>query len=111
MDMRDLIDSTRLSFVSDSTIAPTRSVTYKRVAGGADLVLNAFVGGGLFNKEERDTIGKFCAFSGLSLPTNPAVMDAVTYEGIDWRVTRFTKMGGLFTVICENKRHAGRPSV
>lgn len=71
--------------------------------------MQSFIGHGLFNKVERDTLGRFQSFGSLPLAYPPRVNDIVTYDGIEWKVVRFMKMGNLYTVFCENKSHNGRP--
>lgn len=109
MNARDLLDAKRLQFVKDATIAPTRAVTYQRDADLVTVSLNSFVGVGAFSKTEKDTIGRYQSFGGLPLTVIPQVNDIVTYDGITWKVIRWTKMGPIYTVICENKRHNGKP--
>lgn len=109
MDARDLIDSTRLAFQSDASTAPTRSITYKRLSDRVSSVLNSFVGVGLFNKIERETIGRFQSFGGLPLTVPPEVDDVIVYDSEVWKVVRWTKLGQLYTVFCENKSHNGKP--
>lgn len=109
MNARALIDANRLRFSQDATIAPTRAVTYQRDADLVIVSLNAFVGVGAFNKTEKDIIGRYQSFGGLPLAVIPQVNDIVNYDGTAWKVIRHTKMGQMYTVICENKRHNGRP--
>jgi hypothetical protein len=110
MNTRDLIDQTRASFVANSSISPTREVVYTRFSDDVQTGLNAFVGNGFFTKEEQETLGRFQAFGGLALAVPPVPKDTVTYDNDSWRVVRSTKMGALYTVYCENKRHNGKPS-
>lgn len=110
MNVRDLIDQIRLHAVSSPTLMPTRLVTYTRSSDLVPTEFNSYVGVGAFTKTERETIGMYESFGGLALITPPAVMDIISYGGIDWRVTRWTKLGSLYTVYAENKRHNGRPT-
>lgn len=109
MNARDLIDATRLQYVTNPSISPTRGVTYTRDTDAVSVVLNSFVGVGLFNKTEKEFLGRYESFGGLILSVEPQVLDTVTFGGVKWKVVRYTKMGSLYTVICENKRHNGRP--
>lgn len=109
MNVRDLLDQTRNTFVADSSISPSRAVTYTRFSDDVVVTRNAFVGNGFFSKEEQETLGRYQSFGGLSLTTPPAPKDTVSYDGISWRVLRYTKLGTLYTVYCENKRHNGKP--
>ena len=109
MNARDLIDEVRAEFVADATISPTRSIVYTRVSDSNVTTLNSYIGVGQFSKSERETIGRFESFGGLDLIVTPEVLDTVTYNGIAWKVVRWTKLGQLYTVYGENKRHNGRP--
>lgn len=109
MDAKALLDEVRLSFQSDSTIAPTRLVSYMDEATRTALSYNSYIGVGLFNKIEREEIGRFQSFGGLPLPTPPTVDDLITYDGIKWKVVRWVKTGQMYTVFCENKFHNGKP--
>jgi hypothetical protein len=108
--IRTLIDEIRSEFVADSSISPTRSITYKREADDVEVTLNSFVGNGNFNKVERDAIGSYQAFGGLALLVAPKVNDTVLYDGVSWKVVRFTKLGNLYTVYGEIVRTNGRPT-
>lgn len=109
MSIRDLIDSTRAAVVADADIVPVRQVTYTPKNGAGATVLNAYVGVGFFTKSERDRIGSFESFGGLALVSVPEVGDHITYDEVSYYVTRWTKLGQLYTVYGEVKRHAGRP--
>lgn len=109
MDAKALLDEVRLSFQSDSTIAPTRPIIYTHEATRIPLTHNAFVGVGSFNKIEREEIGRFQSFGGLPLLVTPTVDDLITYDGIKWKVVRWVKTGQMYTVYCENKFHNGKP--
>lgn len=109
MNVRDLIDQTRNSFVADSSIAPVRTINYTRFSDDVVTSLNAFVGNGFFTKEEQETLGRYQSFSALALSIPPTPKDTVSYDGELWRVVRSTKLGTLYTVYCENKRHSGKP--
>lgn len=109
MDAKALLDETRALFQSNSDIAPTRVVGYTPEATRVTTGYDSFVGLGLFNKIEREEIGRFQSFGGLPLATTPKVDDVVSYDGINWKVVRYTKMGSLYTVFCENKSHNGKP--
>ncbi len=109
MDAKALIDEIRLSFQSDSTIAPTRSVTYINEATRIATIYNSYIGSGLFNKIEREDIGRFQSFGGIPLPIPPTVDDLITYDSIKWKVIRWVKTGQMYTVFCENKFHNGKP--
>jgi len=104
------MDSVRADFVADATISPSRSISYTRITDSVSATLNSFVGVGLFSKAERETLGRYESFGGLNLTAVPVVGDKVTYDGNEWKVTRWTKLGSLYTVYGENKRHSGRPS-
>lgn len=111
MGMREYRDALREQWVADSQVSPTRPVSYvPKLSPSTPIPLNAFVGVGVFNKDERDAIGRFQSFGGLNLAVPPEVLDIVVESGIDWRVVRWVKLGTLYTVVCENKRHNGRPS-
>jgi len=110
MDARALIDEVRGTFVADATISPSRAIVYVRNLDSFATVLNSYVGVGMFSKVERETIGRFESFGGLLLTIQPEVGDSVSYGGIMWRVVRHSKIGQLYNVVCENKRHNGRPS-
>lgn len=110
MNIRDLIDDTRIIAVSDSGMLPSRQITYIRLSDLLTTTLNSYIGGGAFSKAERETIGQYESFGGISLIFSPSVGDIIQHNGIDWRVVRWTQMGQLYTVYCENKRHNGRPN-
>ena len=109
MNARDLLDQTRSAFVADSNISPSRGVTYTRFSDDVVVSRNAFVGNGFFSKEEQETLGRYQSFGGLALDVPPSPKDTVSYDGELWRVVRSTKLGTLYTVYCENKRHNGKP--
>lgn len=109
MDARALLDEVRLWFQSDSTIAPTRLISYMDEATRTAVPYNSYIGVGLFNKVEREEIGRFQSFGGLPLPTPPTVDDLITYDGVKWKVVRWVKTGQMYTVFCENKYHNGKP--
>lgn len=109
MDAKALLDEVRLSFQSDSTIAPTRSIAYIDEATRTSSTHNAFIGVGLLNKIEREEIGRFQSFGGLPLLVAPTVDDLIIYDGIKWKVVRWVKTGQMYTVFCENKFHNGKP--
>jgi len=109
VDAKALLDEVRLSFQSDPTIAPTRSVTYTDEATRTVAPYNSYIGSGLFNKIEREEIGRFQSFGGLPLLVHPTVDDLITYDGIKWKVVRWVKTGQMYTVFCENKFHNGKP--
>lgn len=109
MNVRALIDEVRSGFVADGEISPTRSITYSLALDATTVTLNSYVGNGIFSKEEKETIGRYQAFGGLSLLTPPEVNDIITSDGQQWKVIRYVKFGNLYTVYCENKRHNARP--
>lgn len=106
----DLLDSVRIGFINNSEICPTREIVYTRDVDSVSVTLPALVGGGVFNKIEKEAIGRFQSFVGLPLTTPPVVNDSVSFDGQTWKVVRYTKLGQLYTVYCENRRHNGRPS-
>lgn len=108
MNIRDLIDETRLTIVSDPSLSSTREVVYTRMSDGVPTTLNSYVGAGEFNKEERENLSSVQSFGGLYLEERPKVNDTVSYDGELFSVTRHTKLGNLYTVYCEIKRHRGR---
>lgn len=110
MSVRALIDEVRLGFVSDTSISPAREITYTPDATGTPQTLNAFVGAGQFTEEEKLVIANYQSFGGLALAAKPEVGDTVSFDGVDFKVVRHTKLGALYTVFGETKRHNGRPS-
>lgn len=104
-----LIDDFRVSFAQDSSISPSRTIEYVRQLDSVSITMQSFIGLGLFNKVEKDTLGRFQSFGSLPLSVAPRVNDIVIYDGISWKVIRYTKMGNLYTVYCENKFHNGKP--
>lgn len=111
MDARDLMDEVRRAFV-DANTSPTRSITYTRSRDSLDIPLNSFVGGGQFNKEEKDTLDDYQSFSGLKLdeiPNTNSDGDTILYDGVTFRVKRYAKLGSLYTVYAKKTRHQGRP--
>lgn len=110
MAARDLMDSTRSSWV-DSDSAPTREVMYTRTSDDfAYPPLNSFVGGGKFNEEEKDKLEEHQSFGGLKLTEKPQVNDTVLYDGELFKVQRYMKFGELYQVFGRKSRHSGRPS-
>ncbi len=108
MNARDLLDQTRETFVNANT-SPTRSIVYTRTSDDVAIPLNSFVGGGLFNKKEKEKLEDYQAFSGLKLDNKPQVNDTVTYDGELFKVQRYIKLGTLWTVYGRISRHSGRP--
>ena len=109
MNARALIDKRREAWVSNPRTSPTRSVTYTRTSDDVAVVLNSFVGGGVFNDEEKKKLEDHQSFSGLKLDQKPQVNDTVTYDGEVFKVKRYTKLGSLWTVFGKKSRHNGRP--
>ena len=110
MNMRALMDQTREDWVENSEVSPTRSIVYTRTSDDVVAVLNSFVGGGQFNKEEIDKLEDNQSFSGLKLDQKPVVNDTVSYDGEVYKVKRYTKLGSLWTVFGRKARHNGKPS-
>ena len=110
MSIKGLLDRTREAFVANDSLSPSRPVVYTRVSD--DVVLpeqQSFIGAGQFNNEERETLENHQSFGGLKLDQKPQVNDIVLYDGISWKVKRIGKMGTLYVVYCEQRRHNGRP--
>lgn len=110
MNARDLMDASRKEWVGNSEMSPTRVIIYTPTLTGIPYEpLNAFIGGGNFTVEEKETLENWEVFGGLVLPEDPEVNDTVAYNGQTWKVKRWTRMGELFAVYGYQKRHTGRP--
>lgn len=110
MSARELLDEVRSDFV-DADTSTTREIVYTRFSDDVSYPpLNSFVGGGQFNKEEKETIEDWQSFGGLKLIIKPIVDDRVEYDGETYEVTRWLKLGQLWTVFGQRKRHNGRPT-
>jgi len=109
MDAKTLLDENRSFFQANRDIAPSRVISYIPEATRIVASYNAFIGQGLFNKVEKEDIGRFQSFGGVPLTVSPKVDDVIQYDGINWKVVRYTKMGNAYTVYCENKLHNGKP--
>ena len=111
MSIRDLIDEEREAFVADPELAPSREITYILKSDPSNpLTLNAFVGAGLFSKEEKEKIGSFQSFGSLKLANKPVVGDQVEYDEVTYKVVRYTKLGSLYTAFGEATQHNTRSS-
>jgi len=110
MKVRDMIDRNRLAWMN-SDDAPTREIIYTRSDDDFEYPpLNSFVGGGQFNKDEKDKLEDHQSFSGLELPIKPKVNDTVLYDGVTYKVQRYVKLGTLYSVFGRVSRHSGRPN-
>jgi hypothetical protein len=106
--LRDLIDSTRESMI-DSDLMPTRQITYTRASTEEVLdEIEAYVGAGQFNKEEKETLENRQSFGGLKLSFRPNTGDLITYGGQTFTVERSDKLGALYIVYCSQVRHSSR---
>jgi hypothetical protein len=108
--IRDLIDDIRHTWISDASMSPSRSIAYVRSSDDVENVMNVLVGVGRFNERERESIENHNSFTGLDLEVEPKVNDIVRYQGKEWRVRRYLKVGSLYTVFTEISRHNGRPN-
>lgn len=109
MSTKALMDEIRNDMVTDGTLMPMREISYTRVSDGVTVTpLFSFVGAGLFNQEEKEMLEEVQSFGGLKLEQDPKVNDKVSYDGKYYLVTRFTKLGQLYTVYGKLKRHKGR---
>jgi len=104
MSVRDLIDSTRASFVA-STSAPTRAIIYKRNRDSLEIPLNSFVSGVEFNQEEKDDkkVNRISCRT-LILEEEPTYLDTLTYDGKIYKVRKWDKTGSAYTVEAENAK-------
>lgn len=109
MDARTLIDNAREGWVSNSALSPTRSITYTRDSDDIPVTINAFIGGGQFNQEEKDKLEDYQVFSGLKLEVKPEVNDTVAYDTEVYKVKRFVKLGTLWQVFGRISNHNGKP--
>jgi len=109
MAFREYMDSLREAYVANADIAPTRTIVYTRTSDDIPTTLDCFVGGGQFNKEEKDKLEDYQVFKGLNLTQTPAVNDTVLYDGETFKVKRYTKLGTLYIVYGRISRHNGRP--
>lgn len=110
MSIRDYRDSIRENWIANPDIAPTRTITYTRDSDDVSVVIDAFIGGGQFNQEEKDKLEDYQSFTGLNLEQKPKVNDTVSYDGEVYKVKRYNKLGTLWTVFGRISRHNGRPT-
>lgn len=104
------LDSLRKNFVGNSNLSPSRQIEYFQ--SGASLgMINAFVGGGYFNKEEKDKIENMESFSAVVLEEKPSTKDYILYNGIHYKVVRYVKKADVYSIIAEKssfKRGRGK---
>lgn len=110
MDGSALLEEARAKLVENPLFGANREVTYTRRSDSTVSTHRTLVGGGVFNKIEKETIGQFQSFAGIVLETPPVVGDTVQFGGIDWYVVRWGYFAGRYTVYAENRRHNGRPT-
>jgi hypothetical protein len=106
--IRDFIDDIRLQYVSDSGISPSRVIKYNHIAESESEDLNAFIGAGTFNEQERNAVSEHQSFGALALSITPVVNDTIEYDGTEFTVKRWTKMGDLYTIYAQKRRKVGR---
>ena len=105
MDVRDLIDKTRASFV-DSSNAPTRAIVYTRSSDDLEIPLNAFVSGVEFNQDDKDDKkANRISCRTLILEQEPTKTDKITINAIVYYVRMWDKTGNAYTVEADNKRN------
>lgn len=109
MGMREYRDGLREAWIADADVAPTRAITYTRSSDDVSLAIDAFVGGGQFNQEEKDKLEDYQVFSGLKLEVKPEVNDTVTYDTEVYKIKRFVKLGTLWQVFGRISNHSGKP--
>jgi len=109
MSIREYRDGLREGWVANANIAPTRTVVYTRASDDFSTTLDCFVGGGVFNKEEKDKLEDYQSFKALNLTQTPTVNDTVLYDGETFKVKRWTKLGTLYNVYGRISRHNGKP--
>jgi len=103
MNVRDLLDGVRESWVSNPNIAPTRTITYTHSIDNTPLPIDCFVSGAEFNSDlADDKVVNTLSCSAVKLTIEPTIKDKITYNGKDYRVSRWDKMGNLYRVIAEN---------
>jgi len=105
MNIVDIVDSIRQQFVSNPNISPSRSITYTRKSDLVATVLNCFVGGGDFRKEDKEYLSDKEYFSAVFLTQIPKQGDTITYGDEVWKVIEY-KGHNPYNIICEkNKRN------
>ena len=104
MNIRDLHDNIRETLMEKPNMFPSREISYTRISDDVGGTLNALIGAGVFNKVEKDKIDEYQSFGNLKLEVKPKPLDDIIYDGIAWKVRRWTKLGTLYTVYCEKSR-------
>lgn len=109
MALRDLQDATREKYASGAIPSPNRLISYKRSVDSVTIEnIPCFIGGGLFNKEEKEMIENYQSFTGVKLDQKPIVGDKITYDGETYKVVRYIKFGTLWTIFGEDSRYRGK---
>lgn len=92
------------------TLGMASNVTYiQALAGTQPITVRAFVGDGEFSQAELEKVSEMQAFGGMFLDFTPDVKDTISYDGVTWRVQRYTKSEGTFTVYASRVKHVGMP--
>jgi len=104
MRVRDLIDSTRESFVNSDN-APTRAIVYTRNSDSLAIPLNAFVSNIEFNQDDKDDkkVNRISCRT-LILEQEPTYLDTISYDGKVYKVRQWDKIGNAYSVEAENAK-------
>ena len=84
-------------------MSPSRTIEYIK-AGTSLGEINCFVGGGIFNKEEKDKMENLEVFSSVILDEKPTTKDTIIYNGETYKVRRFTKTSTAYVIYTEVSR-------
>lgn len=110
MGFREYRDGIREDWIANTNVTPNRTITYTRSSDDVSVTINALIGGGQFNQQEKDKLEDYQVFSALKLSEKPAVNDLVSYDGETYKVQRYTKLGTLWNVFGRISRHNGKPN-
>lgn len=96
----EYFDNLRRNFVSNPNLSPSREIEYFKE--GLSLGKQfCFVGGGVFNKEEKDRVENLENFCGVILYERPTTKDIIVYNDEEYKVRRWTKKGNIYTIYTE----------
>jgi len=109
MSISSLMDEIREKVISDDTLSPSRLILYTRKLDGVFVEINALVTPLEHNEEAAETLQNKMLFRALKLEFAPKPYDTITFDGEVYSVDQnFSKLGNLYSVTGEQKRHRGR---
>lgn len=108
MGISSLMDEIREKIIADDTLSPSRLIIYTRKLDNVSVAINALVTPLEHNEESSETLQNKMLFRALKLEFAPKPYDTIEYNGEIYSVDQnFNKLGNLYSVTGEQKRHRG----